>query len=103
VADEVSTGELARRLERMENLLLKLVNVDVYGRDRREDERRFAELERDLTDERAAREAAVKALHDRLDKAGTNWRQALYSGLIPGLFFLLSMAVTILLAIRGGK
>lgn len=103
MADEVSTGELARRLGRMEDLLLRLVSVDVYGRDQREIERRFGELERDLADEREARKADVKelkeALQQRAAQRGMDWRQALYSGLIPAAFVLVGILYQTL---RGG-
>lgn len=98
MVDDVSTGELARRLGRMEDLLLRLVSVDVYGRDQKESERRFGEIERDLLDEREARQAADKELQERMDKSGTNWRQALYSGLIPAI---LVLAGILFQALRG--
>lgn len=130
MTDEVSTGELARRwdevvrrLDRLDEFLrelsLRLASLtDVYSRDQRETDRRFVELERDLaeerearkaevTQERQAREAAVRELKEQqrqqAAQRGTDWRQLLYNGLVPGLLFLLTMAVTILLAFRGGK
>ncbi|WP_433234008.1 hypothetical protein [Actinomadura nitritigenes] len=131
--DEPSLGEVARRLERMEarqeelwrELTARKVDAELYQRDRREDERRFTELERDLisevaarkaaldeerkarekavADERAGREAGDKAIVDRLQQTGTNWRQVLFSGLLPSLFFIVTIAVTVLLALRSGK
>lgn len=103
MADEVSTGELARRLGRMEDLLLRLVSVDVYGRDQREIERRFGEIERDLLDEREARKTDIKALHERLDKADTNRRQTVFSGLMPWALVLFGTAINVWIALRGGK
>jgi hypothetical protein len=93
VADEVSTGELARQLERMESR--RLVGEDLYLRDQREIERRFGEVERDLADERKAREEADKELKElhrqRNAQRGTDWRQALYSGLIPAAIVLVGI------------
>lgn len=96
-----SAGELGRRLDRIEGLLLRLVSQDVYSRDQRETERRFTELERDLAEERDARKEAVKALREERANSGATWRQALYSGLIPAVFFVITMAVT--LSRAGGK
>lgn len=126
--DEVGLGEVVRRLERLETRLeelmrefaVRVVSVDLYTRDQRELERRFGEMERDLmqevearkaalaeerrarenalAEERTARENGDRELAGRLDKAGTNWRQALYNGLLPALFFMVSIAVTVILA-----
>lgn len=111
MADDYSTGEIVRRLDRLEELLrdlsLRVVSVDLYTRDRAENERRLAEIERDLLDERQARKEDVRELRDLLDrhadKQSGNWRQALYGGVIPGCIVLVSVAVQIVLATRGGK
>jgi hypothetical protein len=101
VADDVSTGEIVRRLDRLEVLLqdlsMRLVSADVYNRDQRETERRFAELERELAEEKQARKEDIKTLADRMDKGGSNVRQAIYAGLIPSVLFL----VGILLQLKG--
>jgi uncharacterized FlaG/YvyC family protein len=113
VADDVSPGEVVRRLDRIEShlqeLSLRLVSADVYNRDQREIERRFAEVERNLADERAARKEAIKAMQEQLDQAvkdlqkrldqgSANWRQAVYGGLIPSVLVLIG----ILLQLKGG-
>jgi hypothetical protein len=98
VPDEFSAGELGRRLDRIEGLLLRLVSQDVYSRDQREAERRFTELERDMAEERQTRKDEVKALRDQFQQTGTNWRQAIYAGVIPGVLFL----VGVLLQLKGG-
>lgn len=103
MADEPSNGELGRRLDEVLRTVRDLPGRGEYNEYQRHAEHRFTEIERDLEAERAAREAADKRLHDRMDKTGTNWRQTVYSGLLPGVFFLLTMAVTILLAFRGAK
>lgn len=103
MADEVSLAEVVRRLVRLEQLLqelsLRLVSTDVYNRDQREFERRFTEIERDLAEERTARRADIAEVKARLDGTGTNWRQAIYAGVIPGVLFL----VATLLQLKGGK
>lgn len=126
--DEPSLGEVARRLERMEarqeelwrELTARKVDTELYQRDRREDERRFTELERDLISEVAARTAALdeerrareKAVEDekkarqegdnaivtRLEKGTATWRQTLFNGWLPALFVVATLAVTIWLA-----
>jgi hypothetical protein len=111
VPDEPSLGEVVRRLDRMESRLeefireisMRTVDVRVYEQTQREWERRHADLQRDLDDERQAREKADKALSERLDRSGTNWRQVLFNGILPSVFLLITLSVTILLALRGGK
>lgn len=107
MADDWSMGEVVRRLDRLEALIrdlsLRVVPMEVYTRDRAELERRMAELDRDLDAERTARKEADRELADRMDKGGANWRQALYTGVIPGVFFVITLTVTVLLALRGGK
>lgn len=107
MADEVSTGEIVRRLDRLEVLLqdlsLRLVSADVYNRDQREIERRLTELEHDLAARRREHADDVKDLRtqitDRDKSSGSNVRQAIYAGLIPACLFL----VTILLQLKGGR
>ena len=75
--DEPSLGEVVRRLERMEarqeelwrELTRRMVDTDLYGRDQREIERRFTELERDLIAEVAALTAALDAETKAREKA----------------------------------
>lgn len=128
MADEVGLGEVVRRLERLEARLeelmrefaVRVVSVDLYTRDQRELERRFAEFERDLMQEVEARKAAIaeeraarqnalaeertarengdRDLATKMDRQGTNWRQALYSGMLPCLFIVITLAVQIWLA-----
>jgi hypothetical protein len=106
VPDEPSNGELAWRLDQITVLVRDLVSRSEYTTDQRHIERRFTELDRDITEERQAREIAVKETKDQLASAttqsGTNWRQAIYSGLIPGILFLVGMLITISQT-RGGK
>lgn len=99
MADDWSMAELVRRLDLLERLLRDLVSQEVYNTDQRHWERRITELERDLDQEREARKAADKELKERLDRrdteSGTSVRQAIYSGLIPGVLFLLSILITL--------
>lgn len=101
--DEVSLGELARRMDELKVMLRDLVSRGEYATDQRHIERRFGELERDLEVERQARQAADKEIKEQVTSAtstsGTNIRQAIYSGLIPGVLFLISVLITM----RGGK
>ncbi|GAA4226123.1 hypothetical protein GCM10022254_10100 [Actinomadura meridiana] len=105
VVDDSSRDVVTFRLDRLErgqqDLAARSIAPELYARDRAELERRISELETELEQERDARRAAVRALHDRLDKAGTNWRQALFSGVLPALFFIITITVTVLLALRG--
>jgi hypothetical protein len=98
VADDFSMGELVRRLDRLEQLLLKVVSQDVYDTEQRAVERRFVEMERDLENERQARKEDVRELKAKIEGQGTNWRQAIYAGVIPSVLFLIG----ILLQLRAG-
>lgn len=119
--DEPSLGEVVRRLDRLESRLeellremgLRVVSVDLYARDQREIERRFTEMERDLlqevearkaalVEERTARENGDREIKNDLGQQGTNWRQTLYSGLLPTLFLVITLAIQIWLA-RAGR
>jgi len=103
VADDYTTAEIVRRLSSIEQTLrelgLRVVSVDLYTRDRTEIERRLAEIERDIAEEKLARKEAVREVKAEVAGQGTNWRQAIYAGVIPGLLFL----VGILLQLKGGK
>ncbi|MBA9003655.1 hypothetical protein [Thermomonospora cellulosilytica] len=109
--NEPSLGEVVRRLDRMEARLeelvremgLRVVSAELYARDQRELERRFTELERDLAQERADRETAIRELKTQQVQQGTNWRQAVYAGILPTLFILLTLGVQIWLASRGTR
>jgi hypothetical protein len=102
-----------------------MVGADVYTSDQRASDRRFGEVERDVEELRRQHERDVedlrrqhaeavktlmeetKAIMQRLsvreEKAGEGRRQALYAGILPGVLFILSTAITILLAMRSGK
>lgn len=103
MADDYTTAEIVRRLSSIEQTLrelgLRVVSVDLYTRDRTEIERRLAEIERDIAEEKLARKEAVREVKAEVAGQGTNWRQAIYAGVIPGLLFL----VGILLQLKGGK
>lgn len=112
MADDFST--IGWRLDRIEETLrdlgLRVVSVDLYTRDRTETERRLAEIERDIAEEKLARKEADKAEATAREKAdaslkaeiagqGTNWRQFVYAGVVPGLVLLAG----ILMQLKGGK
>lgn len=94
---------IAWRLDRIEeavrDLGLRVVGTDLYARDRAEIERDIADLRRELAEEKLARKEAVRDVKAEIAGQGTNWRQAIYAGVIPGLLFL----VGILLQLKGGK
>jgi hypothetical protein len=92
VADEVSTGELARRLDSITTLLQKLVSREEYSSDQRHAERRFTEIEADLKD-------LQRRMDERDKTSSSNVRQAIYAGLLPSALFL----ITVLLQLKGGQ
>jgi hypothetical protein len=101
VPDEVNPT-IVWRLDRIEeavrDLGQRVVASDLYARDRAELERDIAELRAALAEEKLARREDVRDLKAAQDKQGTNWRQAIYAGVIPGVLFL----VGILLQLRAG-
>lgn len=104
--DGPSLGELARRIEGLGQLITGLVTRQEYAADRRYDDRRFNEVEADiaaikaeqadlrktLSDELKALRASIEATQEK--RTGT-LRQAIYSGILPSIFVLITMAVTI--------
>ncbi|MEV0993405.1 hypothetical protein [Nonomuraea sp. NPDC050202] len=107
MADEPTLGELWRRLDGVMAMLAQLVQRTEYLADQRLSERRFAELERDVEEVRRALDNAVIRLEaadeKREEKRGSNLRQIIYSGLLPTVFILLTIAVQVWLAPRGGS
>jgi hypothetical protein len=107
VADDVSTGELARRLDQVLQIVQTLVSRPEYSSDQRHHESRFTEIgrriddvERDIADERSARKEGDRVLHERMDKTGSNWRTNLWQGL-AAVLILVGIAVNIWTATRG--
>lgn len=118
MADEPSNTELAWRLDQITVLVQGLVSRNEYNTQLAHNEHRFTELERDIEQEKSARETGIGAertarekadevLRDRQDAATTsnssNFRQAIYNGFLPGIICALGLLVTILLTSRGGK
>jgi hypothetical protein len=106
-------------------MLAQLVQRAEYSADLRLIERRFTELEKDVEELRRAvvdemralrvsqeaaavkQQAAIEAVVARQDaqaeKRGGNLRQAVYAGILPTVFILLTIAVQVWLAPRGGS
>ena len=105
MADE---STIAWRLAQIEtavrDLGQRVVTAELYSRDRAELERDIADLRRELAEEKLARrdlaaKEEVRELKAQFAAQGTNWRQAIYAGVIPGVLFLIG----ILLQLKGGK
>jgi hypothetical protein len=107
VVDEPSLGEVSRRIDHVTMSLTQLVQRTEYTADRRYDDRRFAELESDVAELRRQLAEDLKALRQSIDaateKRGTNVRQAVFAGLLPALFMMVSIVVQIWLAAKGGS
>jgi hypothetical protein len=125
VADEPSNGELARRLDDIARILLGLVSRAEYTADQRHTEHRFAELEHDIAEKRRGhdedmremrveltklrdetkdvREKVGEKLAERDRSSSVNFRQAIYNGIVPGIFLVITLLVTVFLAFKGGK
>lgn len=100
MADE---STIAWRLAQIENAVrdlgTRVVSADLYARDRAEIERDIADLRAQLAEEKLARKEADRDLKTEITGQGSNWRQAIYAGVIPGALFL----VGILLQLKGGR
>ena len=101
MTDDNST--IAWRLAQLENavrdLSQRVVGADLYARDRAELERDIADIRRELAEEKLARKEGDRDLKSEITGQGSNWRQAIYAGVIPSVLFLL----TLLWQIKGGK
>jgi hypothetical protein len=102
VSDEPTNGELARRLDDIYRTLQGSIGQPQYVADQRRIDDRLEDLRRGDAEERRDREAAVRAVHqritDELASAANNklsWRTILYTGVIPALIVLLSILVQI--------
>lgn len=106
-ASEPNNAELGRRLNEIAILLQQVVGRPEYTADQRLAEHRFTEIERDIEDVRRTHGEDIKDVNKRIDEhaktSGTNLRQALYNGLLPAIFLVVGLLVTILLAFKGGK
>jgi hypothetical protein len=105
VTDAPSPGELSRRIDQVAVSLTQLVQRTEYTADRRFDDRRFTELESDVTELRRYLTEEMRALKASIDAAterrGTNMRQAVYAGIVPAVFVLVGIVVQIWLARQG--
>lgn len=105
MADEPSLGEVSRRVDHVTMSLTQLVQRTEYTADRRYDDRRFAELESDVTELRRQLTEEMRALKASIDaateKRGTNMRQAVYAGILPAVLVLMGIVVQIWLARQG--
>ncbi|MFI6732123.1 hypothetical protein ACIBI9_04250 [Nonomuraea sp. NPDC050451] len=117
MADEPSPGELSRRLDGVVMSLAQLIQRAEYAADQRLIERRFTDVEGDVNELRRTLLDEVRALRGDLaaavtrleaadekreEKRGGNLKQMIYSGILPTLFILLTIAVQVWLAPRGG-
>lgn len=89
MADDVSTGELARRLDQVLQIVQTLVSRPEYTADQRHNEHRFTEIEADIKDLRFD-------LASQKDRRGADWRQALYAGLVPAALVLAGILFQVL-------
>lgn len=100
MGDEPSLYEVSRRIDRMHENIMRV--LDIY---RREDERRLASIEQKIEAERQTRREEYRDLNERIEKLverrETGNRHVLYSAFIPTALVLLSILAQILLALRG--
>lgn len=97
--NDPSPGELARRLDEIVRLLQGLVSRPEYTEYQRHLEHRLAQVDADIAELRRAHaddnREMVKRLDERERSTGSNIRQGIYNGLIPGVLFLVSMLLTL--------
>lgn len=106
--DEVTTGELARRLDDIQRLLTGVVGHPEYAADKRGLDYRFGEVKADIEDLRRVHADDVRELHARISeqaRAGVehrmHWRSLLLTGVFPALMTGLGVLVAWLVA-HGG-
>jgi hypothetical protein len=120
VADDVTTGELARSIGELKSMVGGLISRHEYAADQRAVGYRFSEFATDIQDLRNQHNDDVKALHDRITDQGkafneqiakdrqraednrVNWRGHLLTGVIPALVALAGVLVTIYVKQHGG-
>ena len=105
MADDITNGELARRLDDLRGAVARLIGRDEYAADQRGDDRRFADLARDIAAVREQLTDDVKELRDDMAEAKRSsaehrqsWRTVIYTGLIPAAVVLLSVLVQLWLS-----
>lgn len=85
--------------ETLRDLRQRVVGADLYAAHRAEMERDIAQLGAALAEEKLARKEDVRELKAQITSQGTNWRQFVYAGVVPGIILLAG----ILMQLRGGK
>lgn len=107
MADEPSTGELARRLIDLQHASQRLMSQELFVAEQRAIERRFMTIERDFEVLEDRFDSEVKALATRIEarerERGANWRQSVYAGVIPAALLLVSLLVQIWLSLNGAS
>ncbi|MEV0660120.1 hypothetical protein ACIBI3_02395 [Actinomadura luteofluorescens] len=111
MADDPTIGwRLDRIEETLRDLGQRVISADLYAAHRAEMERDIADLRAQLAEEKLARQAAIEAerqarkegdrdLKTEVTGQGSNWRQFVYAGVVPGLVLLAG----ILMQLKGGK
>lgn len=106
MADEPSNGELARRLDEIARLLRDVPARGEYLEYQRRVDQRFADMAADIAEVRHVHDVDVKEHQRRHDddrkQRGTDWRQALYQGLMPFAVAAAAVLLGMWLA-KGGK
>lgn len=109
MADDITNGELARRLDDLRHMLADLVGRPEYQADQRGTDRRLLDLERDLESlqQQHAKdnEAVYRHIAEQVKAAAErhqSWRTIVYTGLIPAAVVLIGILVQLLLAHSGG-
>ena len=81
MADEPSNGELGRRLDNITLMLQNLVGTREYSEFQRYVERRFAEHDSDIADERKVRKDAFDEIRAEQSSARSTNRIAILTGI----------------------
>lgn len=105
MADEPSTGELARRLVDLQHASQRLMSQELFVAEQRAIERRFMTLERDVEEIENRFDGEIKSLVTRMEarerERGANWRQSVYAGVIPAALLLVTLLVQAWLSLNG--
>jgi hypothetical protein len=109
MADDITNGELGRRLDDLKSIMQGLIGRPEYEADMRAGNHRVDDVCRDLAAFREQHDKDIKAVNQRISeqvKAAAehrqSWRTVIYTGIIPALVVLVGILVQLWIS-HGGN
>jgi hypothetical protein len=81
----------------------RVVSIELFNAHLESERGRHEEHEKDISEIKRDIEAIRELFKEATAKRTTDWKQALYNGLLPAAFLAVTLLVTILLAFKGGR